>query len=151
MPNHIHLLLRQLKDGGITKFMSKIGIGLGGYFNRKYNRKGHVFQDRFLAIHINNDSQLKTIFTYIHTNPLSLLEPNWKQVGIKELDKVIAFLESYKWSSYPDYIGRINFPSVTERNFIKEVMNGEQGCRRDIESWVRYKGEIKEFTELSLE
>ncbi|PIP22551.1 MAG: hypothetical protein COX37_03350, partial [Candidatus Nealsonbacteria bacterium CG23_combo_of_CG06-09_8_20_14_all_39_17] len=39
MPNHMHLLLRQIKDNGISKFMAKFGIGYGGYFNRKYSRK----------------------------------------------------------------------------------------------------------------
>jgi putative transposase len=43
MPNHIHLLLRQIKDGGVTKFMSKFGTGYSGYFNKKYGRRGHVF------------------------------------------------------------------------------------------------------------
>ena len=45
MPNHIHLLLRQIRDGGITKFMSKVGTGYAVYFNKKYQRKGYVFQD----------------------------------------------------------------------------------------------------------
>lgn len=151
MPNHIHLLLRQLKDNGITKFMSKVGIGLGGYFNRKYDREGHVFQDRFVAVHIKNDEQLKTVFAYIHANPISLIEPKWKEIGIKQPERVIGFLESYKWSSYPDYVGKKNFPSVTERRFILEVMGGEQGCKDFVENWVRYKREIRRFADLSLE
>ena len=42
MPNHIHLLLKQLKGGGITKFMRKVGGGYANFFNKKYNRKGHL-------------------------------------------------------------------------------------------------------------
>jgi len=151
MPNHIHLLLKQLKEEGITKFMLKFGAGYGGYFNRKYSRKGHVFQDRFSAVHVKNDEQLKTVFVYIHTNPISCVEPDWKEKGIKEPRKVIKFLENYKWSSYLDYIGKKNFPSVTEREFISEIMEGEESCRRFVEEWVRYKGEIKKFAHLSLE
>ena len=151
MPNHIHLLANQLKDGGITKFMGKLGTGYGGYFNRKYNRKGYVFQDRFLAVLIKDDNQLKTVFVYIHINPISLIEPKWKEKGIKEPEKVIKFSENYRWSSYPDYISRKNFPSVTERDFILKIMNGEQGCKEFMGSWLRYKGEIREFAELSLE
>jgi len=151
MPNHFHLLLKQLKENGITKFMSKGGTGLGGYFNRKYSRKGHVFQDRFTAIHIKNEDQLKTIFVYIHTNSISIIEPKWKEIGIKESEKVIKFLENYKWSSYPDYIGKKNFPSVTDRDFILEIMGGKQGCEEFIKNWVRYKGKIRELPELSLD
>ena len=79
MPNHLHLLLRQIKNRGITKFMSKVGTGYGGYFNRKYSRKGYVFQNRFLSVHIENEEQLKNVFVYIHTNPVSLVESNWKE------------------------------------------------------------------------
>ena len=151
MPNHPHLLLRQIRDGGITKFMMKFGAGYGGYFNRKYNRKGHVFQNRFSSTHIKNDEQLKTVFVYIHTNPISLIEPKWKEKGIKDPEKVIKFLENYKWSSYQDYIKKKNFPSVTERGFILKTMGGEQKCKEFVEYWVKYKEKIKKFPEFSLE
>lgn len=151
MPNHIHLLLRTIQIEGITKFMAKLGTGYGGYFNRKYNRKGYVFQNRFSAVHIKDDNQLKTIFVYISTNPVALIESNWKEKGIKDPEKTIKFLASYKWSSYPDYISKKNFPSVTKRNFILKAMNQEQGCKKFVEYWIRYKGEIREFAELALE
>ena len=94
MPNHVHLLLRQLKDSGIFKFMKKFGSGYGRYFNKKYNRKGYVFQNRFLAVPIKTDKQLKVVFAYIHANPVSLIEPKWKERGIKNFNKVIKFIEN---------------------------------------------------------
>lgn len=151
IPNHLHLLLRQIKDDGITKFMTKLGIGYGGYFNRKYGRKGYVFQNRFSAIHIKTEEQLKTVFVYIHTNPISLIEPKWKEIGIKNPEKAIEFVENYKWSSYPDYIGKKNFPSVTDRELILKIMGGEKGCKEFVEAWIKYKGKIRQFAELSLE
>ena len=131
--------------------MSKVGTGYGGYFNRKYGRKGYVFQNRFLTVHIKNNEQLKTVFVYIHTNPLSLTEPKWKEIGIRNPKKAIEFLENYKWSSYPDYIGKKNFPSVTKRDFVLQSMDGEQGCKNFVDGWIKYKKEIKEFSELALE
>ncbi len=151
MPNHIHLLVKQLKDEGIVKFMNKLGAGYGGYYNRKYKRKGYVFQNRFSAVHIKDNNQLKIVFVYIHTNPTAFIESKWKEKGIKESQKVIKFLEDYKWSSYQDYIGKKNFPSVTERNFILEVMQKEQGCKEFVDYWIKYKGKIREFAELVLE
>lgn len=144
MPNHPHLLLRQLKDEGITNFMRKLGTGYGGYFNRKYDRKGHVFQNKFLAVPIKNEEQLKNVFVYIHTNSISLIEPKWKERGIADPEKVIKFLGNYKWSSYQDYIGEKNFPSVTDRDFIWKIMGGEKGCKEFVDYWIRYKGRIKE-------
>lgn len=151
MPNHLHLLVRQLKKGGISKFMAKLGTGYGGYFNRKYSHQGHVFQRTFTAVHIKNEDQLKVVFVYIHTNPLSLIEPKWKELGIKDPERAIKFLEEYKWSSYLDYIGKKNFPSVTDREFILKIIGGEEGCKNFVESWIKYKGKIKEYTYLSLE
>ena len=151
MPNHPHLLLRQIKNNGISKFMMKIGAGYGGYFNRKYHRKGHVFQNRFLSVHIKDEKQLKVVFAYINVNPLSLIEPNWKEKGIKNLKKISQFLENYKWSSYGDYIGKKNFPSVTDREFILRIMGGEKGCKELVENWIKHKTKLRESPKLFLE
>lgn len=151
MPNHIHLLVKQLKDDGITKFMRKLGAGYGRYFNKKYQRKGYVFQDRFRAVFIRNDDQLKVVLAYIHSNPISLAEPKWKERGIHDLKRAIKFLENYKWSSHLDYIGKSNFPSVTERKFILEIMGSKRGYEEFLKDYLRYRGKIKEFTELTLE
>ena len=154
MPNHIHLLLRQLKDGGISKFMQKFGSGYSFYFKEKYNEKGkgYFFQKRFSSVHLKTEEQLKTVFVYIHINPLGLIEPNWKENGISEPEKAIKFLEQeYRWSSYFDYIGKKNFVSVTERGFILEIMGGKDNCKSFVNEWIRYKGEIKEFANLALE
>ena len=153
MPNHIHLLLRQIKDEGISKFMQKFGAGYSAYFKEKYNLqgKGYFFQGRFVSVHVKTDGQLKIVFVYIHANPISLIEPKWKEAGIKNPKKAIKFLENYKWSSFFDYIGKQNFSSVTERDFMLKVMGGKQGCIDFVENWIKHKGEIKEFSELSLE
>ena len=153
MPNHIHLLLRQLKKNGITKYMNKFGAGYPAYFKQRYNiqTKGYFLQGRFSSVHIKTDEQLKTVFVYIHTNPISLIEPKWKETGIQNPGKAIKFLENYKWSSYPDYIGKKNFPSLSKRKLISEIIGGEQNCKKFVENWIKYKGEIKKFPELALE
>ena len=141
MPNHIHILVKQLKDNGITKFMNKFG-GYAFYFNQKHQRKGHLFQDRFKAVHIEDDEQLKTTFVYVCTNPVSLVEPGWKEKGVKDLEKTVKFIENYKWSSYADYIGGKNFPSLTSRDFLLGVMEGADGCRNFVNGWLEYKAEL---------
>ena len=151
MPNHIHLLLKQIADNGLIKFMSKVGTGYAGYFNRKNNRKGYVFQNRFRSIHIEDDNQLRIIFNYIHANPISLIEPRWKEKGINNPGKAIKFLEEYKWSSYEDYIGKNNFPSVTERNFISEFLGGTDNCKLAVKDWIEYKNLLSKSNALLLE
>lgn len=151
MPNHIHLLLKQLNDGGIVKFMNKLGSGYAGYFNRKYKRKGYVFQNRFRSVYIRDDKQFQTIFRYIHANPVSLIEPGWKEDGIENAKKVNKFLIKYKWSSLQDYVGIKNFPSVTDRGFVLESMNGAVGCKEAMENWVDYKRALNYHQEILLD
>ena len=151
MPSHIHLLLKQNKDDGITKFMSKIGTGLGGYLNKKYSRQGHVFQNRFNAVPIKTDEQLKVTVAYICTNPLSLKYPEWKKIRIENFEEAHSFLEGYKWSNYPDLIGIKNFPSVTQRDFLLETMGGTEGCRDFVKNWIEYRGELEKYNDFFLE
>jgi len=134
MPNHIHLVLRQLKPDGISIFMQKFNSGYTVYFNNKYERNGHLFQGRFKAIHIDDDEYLKTVFTYIHTNPISIIEPKWKEFGIRDHKAAIEFLENYRWSSYMDYIGKKNFPSVTDRDFLTKIFGDQEAMKKFVNS-----------------
>jgi len=149
MPNHIHLLLRQVKKDGISKFIQKFGAGYVGYFNQKYERKGPLFA-KFRAVHIKTDEQLRVVFSYIHINPTSLIEPKWKEKGINSPSRVINFLEKYKWSSYPDYLEKQNFPSLTKREFLSEVMGGKNGAKNFINDWIRHKSDKGEKETLTL-
>jgi len=150
MPNHVHLLVRQLKDNGISQYMQKLGGGYASYFNRKYNRKGHLF-NKFRAIPIETNEQLQNVFVYIHTNRISIIEPGWKEKGIENPKKVIDFLENDKWHSYSDYLGKKNFPSVTDREFLLGVMDSEQGCRDFVNNWIEHKKEIRDLGDAILE
>ena len=161
MPNHLHLILRQITREGISKYMQKLGSGLAAYFFDKYyaniKKRGHFFQDRFNAVHIETDRQLRVALVYDWTNPIALLEPNWKEKGIKNTVETKKFLEKYKWSSYQDCLGVKNFPSIieAEKDFLMEVMGGVEGCESAVNNWISHKGEIaklsKNFPKLFLE
>ena len=122
--------------------MRKFGAGYGLYFNKKHKRQGHLFQGRFKAVHIESDGQLKVVLNYIFTNPVSLIAPAWKEGGTRYPKKALHFLKDYKWSSYQDCIGIKNFPSVTERKFVLEVMGGTKGCKKSVREWVSCKKRI---------
>ena len=150
MPNHLHLILRQLKDDGISKFMQKFGTGYANYFNEKHKRQGHLF-NKFRAVHIKDDNQLKTAFVYVHTNLISMVEPGWKEKGIENPNKVIDFLENNKRHSYMDYLDKKNFPSVTQRDFLSETMGGAEGCKTYVDAWINHKKELNDWAEVVLE
>lgn len=145
MPNHYHLMVCQLVEGGLSLFMKKLADSYVGYFNVRYERKGmgSLFQGRFKAVHVKNDRQLMALACYIFTNPLELIEKNWKETGVKNHSKAIKFLESYRWSSYLDYIGISNFPSVSKRDFIIEFFGSPDKVKKAVEDCILYKTELK--------
>jgi len=150
MPNHLHLILKQIKDNGITEFMKKVGGGYAKYFNEKYKRQGHLF-NKFRAVHIKDNNQLKNTFVYVHANLISLIEPGWKEKGIENPERVKGFLENNKRHSYPDYLGKKSFSSVTQRDLLLKVMDGVEGCKAEIDNWIMYKNRLSDFDDVILE
>ena len=136
MPNHYHLLLRQKKENGIVKFMQKLGTGHTMCFNNKHDRAGSLFQGRFKASLVNEDSYFTHIPNYIHLNPLKLLKKYGGSTSIGYKEKM-EFLKKYRWSSFPDYAGEKNFPSVTSREFLLNNFGGEIGYKKNIEDIVK--------------
>jgi len=150
MPNHYHLLVRQLVDNGIVKFMQKLGTGYTNYFNLKYERVGPLFQGRFKAVRVAKESHLLHLPNYIHFNPLELIMPKLKDDGMKDYKKAIVFLENYRWSSFPDYIGKKNFPSITQRDFLSEMLGAPKNYKINTEKWLAEMN-VEEITHLTLE
>ncbi|MFA6437535.1 MAG: transposase [Candidatus Paceibacterota bacterium] len=150
MPNHFHLLLRQRKENGITEFMRKLGTGYTNYFNQKYTRSGVLFQGKFKALLIEKETHFIYLPHYIHTNPLDLTDAKWRQDGISGLNKILKFLEEYRWSSLPDYLNKKNFPSITQRNFLLEIFGGEKQYKKDLTDIIK-NGNFEEIKDLVFE
>ena len=99
MPNHFHFIIEQNGKTPLSTLMSKVFISYAMYINKKYDRVGHLLQDRFKSNLIENDEQLMWISAYIHMNPVK--------------DKMVSSPEKYEWSSYKDYIGERNLPIIS--------------------------------------
>lgn len=144
MPNHFHLIIREIHKGGISLFMNKMG-GYSTYFNRQYNREGPLFQGRYKTVKIESDIQLVNIFSYVHTNPVELVESEWKDLKVKDKKSALNFLETYKWSSYHDHVGNSKFPNATQRDFYLDLLGGYKGCRQNVEDWISFKAQNAEL------
>jgi len=152
MPNHFHLLLRQKKEKGIVKFMQKLGTGYTNYFNKKYERVGGLFQGSFKAVLVSEEPHFIHLPYYIHTNPLSLLDNSNYGSSTSIVEKEMEFLENYRWSSFPDYIGKKNYPSVTSRGFLSEFLGGPEEYRKATLEWLKGKeADFKDLEGMTLE
>jgi len=94
MPTHIHLVVKQLIDLGISKFMNNILNSYSRYFNIKHNRKGPLWEGRFKKVLVETDEQLLHLTRYIHLNPTTAYL----------VDKPI----DWEYSSYKEYISDCN-------------------------------------------
>lgn len=137
MPNHYHLMIRQRVENGVTEFMRKLGTGYTNYFNLKYDRVGPLFQGKFKAITLEREAHFAYLPHYIHSNPLELIMPKWREKGITDKKKVINFLSSYRWSSLLDYSGIKNFPSVTEHEFLVECIGAPSDFLSITSEWIQ--------------
>jgi len=137
MPNHYHLLLRPLAENGISRFMKKVNMGYCRYFNERHERTGTLFEGRFKSVLVDSQAHFIHLPYYIHLNALDLVAPEWRQRRIENLDKAMNFLNIYRWSSHLDYVGENNFSSVTQRDFLLEIFEGEKGYKKKMKEWLR--------------
>lgn len=132
MSNHYHLLLSPLVENGISLFIKKLNMGYAKYFNEKYDRSGSLWQGKHKKILIDRDAHFMYIPYYIHLNPLDAKFPEWRKGNIKNTQKAFDFLESYRWSSYLDYIGKRNFPSIIDRNTLNEILTSPTSIKNEM-------------------
>lgn len=123
MKNHFHLLLSERTDGGITLFLRKLS-GYARYFNERHERKGILLQ-RSKKILIERPKHFLYILHYIHLNPLDYLKSakGWRERDkgtVRDVQQALAYLKEYRWSSYLDYCGQHNFPSLLTRDLFEE-------------------------------
>lgn len=91
MGNHIHLLLQTEEEGEqLEQIFKRIGVRYVAWYNRKYGRTGHLFQDRFLSEPVDSEAYLWTVIPYIHQNPVKA--------------KICRLPQEYPWSSYQEYL-----------------------------------------------
>ena len=130
MPNHVHMIIYDVSNK-ISKIMQSIAVSYASYFSKKYEKVGHLFQNRFLSKNVETREYLLDLVRYIHQNP--------SKAGIENIDK-------YKWSSYQEYTCKKDIISVEKilsllgntkqdsiKNFIYFHNNKEEGINDEIE------------------
>ncbi len=141
MPNHVHILVREIIDNGISLFTEKIFTAYSMYFNRKYERKGRLYENNFQAKEIHDDEYLKYLYAYIHLNPVKLIQSDWKEIGIKDKTKVKKFLEEYTHSSYLDFIS-LPRPEkiILDKAQFPDYFQGHAEFDDFINDWLYFRG-----------
>jgi len=98
MGNHVHLLMKEQEEP-LEKIFKRIGASYVYYYNLKYKRTGHLFQDRFRSEPVESDEYFLTVLRYIHQNPVKA--------------RLSDITSKYRWSSYNDYIGNTGITDIS--------------------------------------
>jgi len=105
MPEHYHLLVKELKEGGITSFIRRNNTSIAKYINTKKERKGSLFESSFKAKHVNSNEYLLHLSLYIHLNPLDFIDSkDWRMGSLKNWPMKKKRLLNYPWSSLKAFL-----------------------------------------------
>ena len=120
MPNHFHLLLKEITKGGISKFMKKLGDGFTGYINLKYGQVGRVFQGAYKGRTAKDEKILQYFDAYIQVfNPFELY-PGGIEKALEEFDKAFEFALNNPFCSLGETFGKRNL-EILDRDVLKET------------------------------
>ena len=127
MDNHLHLVIKEQKET-ISQIIKKIATSYVYYFNHKYKRVGHLFQDRYKSETIEDEAYLLSAIRYIHNNP--------EKAEITKKEK-------YKWSSYPHYIDPLNHHrEMPETKEILEMFSSD--TKKALKEFIHYSNQYEE-------
>jgi len=139
--NHYHLYLLSNIEDSVPLFMQKLNLGFSRYFNFKHKRRGTLFGGPYKSILTKTQFQSDAVSRYVSIiNPLDIYQPGWREEGLKDWEKALEFLKNYKFSSFPDKIGKRNAKILAP----KEIRE-RYSFKIDPESNEQYLNFVKDF------
>lgn len=137
-PNHYHLILEEVSEKGIEKFIQKLGGGYTRYFNERHHRTGVLFQGKFKAVHISSDEYLLYLSAYVNLN--------------YRIHKIPA---DKARSSWDEYIGKNKEEEMCSKDIILNRFknkNGYQSIAEDTAEHIKRRRESdKKFEQMLIE
>ena len=120
MPNHFHLMIKEVEENGIARYMQRVLNSYTKYYNTKYQKSGHLFQGPYKIVHVENNDQLLHLSAYIHRNP-------------RELKDWFKKEDIYPWSSYQDLTKKNRF----EKLLITDIINGQFENKKEYDKFIK--------------
>lgn len=142
MPNHFHLYLTPLEEGGISRFMQRLQTAYTMFFNQKHERSGALFESTFKARHVASDEYAKYLFSYIHLNPAKLVDKDWKQFGVRDFRGMQKHLREYPYSSLHAYLDAQH--TITDPSKFPEYFATARDVAAHVDDWLALKDRIDE-------
>lgn len=142
MPDHYHLLVKEIQENGIVNFVRKCDISISKYINISQDRKGPLFESFFKSKHVSTNEYLIHLSVYIHLNPLDFISgKEWRQHKLKNWTNVKNNLLKYKWSSLKSFL------NPSEEN---KIISGQQIILDQFNTGENYESFLRDWSEESM-
>lgn len=125
MNNHFHLLLKEIIEGGITRFMKRLGVGMTNYFNEKYQEVGSLFQGSYKSRTIDDDIYFQYVSVYIQVKNCFELYPGGYQAASKNFNRVFEWAKNYPYCSLGEFMG-ICRKAITDPGLLSDVFTSRK-------------------------
>jgi len=120
--------------------MQKLVTAYAMYFNARHHKRGTLFEGKFKARHLGLDEYLRHMFAYIHLNPVKMIEPKWKETGLKNRSVIVNFLKKYRFSSYFDYLGQSRLENkILNKKAFPEYFSSAQEVEAEMIDWLDFE------------
>ncbi|TSC97400.1 MAG: hypothetical protein CEN88_48 [Candidatus Berkelbacteria bacterium Licking1014_2] len=137
MPTHLHLILKQLVENGISIFMGDVLNSYTKYFNTKHKRKGPLWESKFKNVLVDDDEQLLHLTRYIHLNPATAFLVNRPQ--------------EWEFSSYTEYLGKNDKYNNNICQFEEFFDIKPDSYKEFVEDRIAYQREIEKIKHLLID
>ena len=127
--NHFHLLVKEIREGGLTLFMRKLCTGLAMRFNKKYGEVGRLFQSSYKAKRVESDEYLTYLSVYIQLKNVLERYPGGFEKAMSEFDKATQWAIQDPYSSFGDYAGKRNSP-IIEKDVLGQLFPNQESYIR---------------------
>ncbi len=135
MPTHLHLVVKQLKEYGISTFMSNVQNSYARYFNTKHERKGPLWEGKFQNLLVETDEYLLHLTRYIHLNPTTA--------------HLVDKPEDWLSSSYQEYLFSTDNSRICKYDDILDI--GSKDYKEFVEDRISYQRELAKIKHLLID
>jgi len=137
MPTHVHLLVEQLEDKGISRFINLVLKSYSAYFNLKHKRRGPLWEGRFKNVLVDTDDKFLHLTRYIHLNPVSA--------------SIVERPQDWKFSSFDDYMKESNLSGSMTCEFSKYIDMRPEDYKKFVEDRIDYQRMLEHIKHLTIE
>lgn len=137
MPDHYHLLVKELRERGITDFLRRCNTSIAKYINTKKERKGPLFESNFKSKHVDSNTYLLHLSLYIHLNPFDFIDnKNWRKGNLKNWQLKKKKLLNYPWSSLKSFVYE-DFENIilSGTEIISDQFKAKREYEKFLEDW----------------